>query len=123
MINNESLPKCNICLISYDLERHKPFTMNNCGHSICKDCLDHLYGYKCPFDNSLFNKAIPNYTLLEIIEQNNKDLSTASSVDYIKHVATKFKFTFENSLQTTKTSVVQAFKDFSLGSIGKTWIF
>ena len=48
--------KCKICYTNFDTEKYEPMVIP-CGHTLCKNCLDHMPKAECPYDRVKFNKS------------------------------------------------------------------
>jgi hypothetical protein len=62
--------KCPVCYDLYNLNLSKPFTFDECGHSLCQKCIPNLVDNTCPECRVRFNKVNQNYGLLTALEMN-----------------------------------------------------
>lgn len=71
-----SQPTCQVCLIPYDTEDHRPLLLPACGHTFCASCLGCLHRQgktscpKCRKDGAVkpISSLPVNYSLLDIAE-------------------------------------------------------
>ncbi len=82
----ESL-KCLNCSSFLNNNSNAPIILN-CGHTICKKCLENIFKrmfyVKCPFDNQKFfyelNNYPINYMALEYVEKYTKEIQKKSKI-------------------------------------------
>jgi len=74
-----SIPSCEICFVTYDLEARIPRTMHCCGKALCRKCLDKMMrdhqNVKCPWCKCVHEAGVKfktNFPLLEVIQENLK---------------------------------------------------
>lgn len=66
--------ECGVCLEEFD-EKEKQPIMLECGHTLCKECVESIYNMTkhCPIDRQEFKRPLeelkPNYALLEVLEK------------------------------------------------------
>ena len=66
------ITSCPVCYKEYNLEENQPMSLK-CGHSICKYCSSKML--ECPICRNSFggpNCCVPNYTMRDLIEKNQK---------------------------------------------------
>lgn len=74
---------CHICFERYDLKDHKPITVMLCGHTFCCMCMNELkkgHDYKCPLCKSEIVNEKPNYSIIELLEENQLVNSLALTI-------------------------------------------
>ena len=66
--------ECGVCLEEFDENEKQPI-MLECGHTLCKECVESIYDTRqqCPIDREEFKRPLeelkPNYALLELLEK------------------------------------------------------
>lgn len=81
---------CQICYSEFDHSRHKPYSLSNCPHTFCIDCLKKIKSKKCPYCNVPFTSKNPNLSLLELIPQSQYDIRR-SELDKLVNEAKELK--------------------------------
>lgn len=64
---------CQVCLCEYDHSKHKPYSLSNCPHTFCIDCIKRIKTKKCPMCQTFFKSFNPNLSLLEFVPQSSYD--------------------------------------------------
>jgi hypothetical protein len=64
---------CKICLEDFS-PQVCPHTLDNCGHTICVNCIKRIMNKKCPLCRSSFKKSFPNYELIENIKSFSENI-------------------------------------------------
>lgn len=64
---------CQVCLSEYDHSKHKPYSLSNCPHTFCIDCINKVKNKKCPMCQTFFRSYNPNLSLLEFVPYSEYD--------------------------------------------------
>lgn len=59
--------ECPICLVRFSSPARIPVVFS-CGHTICEECAQGLPGKTCPTCRNEFDKYVPNYSLMSLME-------------------------------------------------------
>ena len=64
------LPTCKVCLVEYDLDDHKPASIQPCNHSFGYSCIAALCSRRktCPSCRGQIERYVVNFELYENIE-------------------------------------------------------
>ncbi len=95
--------ECEICFEQYDRERRCPTTILPCTHVYCHECLTKMkrsFAFKCPKCEVTITKEVPNYSLINILDQtienkkkhsNSNDETRLKSEQKQKEIHNKFE--------------------------------
>ena len=68
---------CTICFEKYNTRNNKPIILMMCGHTFCSNCVEIMkttnLQNKCPTCKETIVRERPNYSLLDILENNGND--------------------------------------------------
>lgn len=89
---------CQICFNEYNHSSHKPYSLSNCPHTFCIDCLNKLKTNKCPNCNANISAKNPNLSLLDFIQKGSYD-QTRDELEILLNQV--------NSLKKSQATVVE----------------
>ena len=76
---------CAICFERFNTRNNKPIILMMCGHTFCSSCIQEvkktpLQG-KCPTCKETIVRERPNYSLLDILEDDGKEVNDSQPVN------------------------------------------
>jgi hypothetical protein len=107
--------ECLLCFEFYDDGKHKPHSINPCGHHFCATCLDKIKNKTCPTCRGNIQSKTLNRGILELINpevlvdgnNNNKKirLFKYSLIEEIENCLGEWKLKKENENKKFKTKI------------------
>lgn len=105
------MASCKICLEKYQPTEAEspcliPYILGNCGHTLCKFCINKLPNKACPFCRTKFSTIYPNFVLMDILDDiNDKEI--------INDIFNSLEFMISEIQASLKKSIYQSwFEDF-----------
>ena len=82
---------CAVCFNKYDNEKHKPYSINPCGHCFCLQCLNSLTNKKCPVDRIDIESKVVNRGIMDLITSPSSNKSKSILMALKKSLITEMK--------------------------------
>jgi hypothetical protein len=83
---------CAICYNLFNHSTHRPFSLNQCGHSFCYVCLKKLPKKECPLCKQIFQRINLNKQALELIIMSEFDIKIKKLKNLTKTLEEAFTY-------------------------------